>query len=408
MTEAKNRSDTQEGTLSRRLTLMAIILAVSPSVFFNGCAKHEPATNSPLWSITLSRAYVYGEHSGILQSNGVLYCVTTDDPDRCDQAATLYAIESSTGAIVWRSEIETDCFSSTSHPFLISTLDFLCYKSKDKSLRAIDSHTGKELIAETGVRSVLDLLGAQIHVLDNDWNYAIIDISSRKRTIRSQTKGNENTQLTHIGGVLFLFNHSELSATDSVSGRLLWSRKFGPRSRVSADEHSKRLYVFADKKLSVLDSETGRLIWERDDLAAPPAVVQDKIYIPIETYNSPSRVQTLDSGTGAETGSAFLPLWNGLAVLSDGIAWSYSKKPHYRDIEVARRSFAPEQAASADYRIEASDMLTGGRLWFGDWIWGEYLTKVIVSGNVACVGIAKTDWNGPATLRGYRITNPRQ
>jgi outer membrane protein assembly factor BamB len=391
-------SETRLLPLIRRLSCFLWLVSIG---FDEGCTRQKPPTVDIVWKVSLSRPYVYGRYSKPIEVNGVIYALATEDPDQCEQRATIYAVEIGSGRTLWTTDIETDCFSNTTNPLLFATADVLCYRSKDGSLHVLDGRSGLEVAAEPRVRAVLDVVGEEAHILDSTWAYAILNVRTHKREVQGLVKGNEATQLVHSEKTICLYNYNELSVRDLASGGLLWRRPLDGEAHILVSDN--RLYVSSDSKLTVFDSLTGTILWERLGVAGPPRILGNRVYL--TTSNGHSRLLLiLRADFGEEESTVSVPLWDQRdVVIEGGFIFSNSKKPHYADIAGARQRFGPEQAGSFDYSLVASDLATGETLWSTEEVWGEYITRVVASDNVFCVGVAKIDWGSSATLFGYRM-----
>jgi outer membrane protein assembly factor BamB len=382
------------------LSLFAVVL--QSGLLISCSSKRNQAPLKPVWVVSFSERYIYGENEKLTTFNSVLYCLAASDSSFKD--ATLYAIDNHTGTILWKDRIHTKGVTNSLSPLIRVADKLVCYQTEKGILRALDSQTGIERWQFSNFSYFLGSSDEQIHIFDSEWQYIIIDATTGKIKAKEAIQGNIPAQVLFTDGYRYLINDKRLSVKDIQMGKLLWTYNSDDIGLKMTTANGV-LYVVADNTLTAFDGKTGRKLWQRSYHGFPPIIEGETAYLGCILSDGSDCVLKLNAKTGEDFGSVSAGHWSSARdlIVADGVIYSPLFLSHYSDHSIARNLYGDDVAGSYDYGLTATKADTGIVLWKTELIWGEYSTKPVVANGLIYLGVAAVGWGDSAQLLAYDV-----
>lgn len=385
-----------------------LFLVLTTCLFIYLFASTEPLQIKPIQVLPFAERYIDGSHSinnKFVISDDNLYLLALSDNRFPYSQAKMYAIATNTNEIIWAKQINIKPFANFQNPYFVVKNGFICYRTPEEELCLLDPSTAKEHSRFPGVSSVLEVSNGQIHILDKNWHYAILDGTTGQILNRKDIKGDISTQLLITPQKYYLYNNQLITVRDISSDQVLWEYKLEDDTFSSMEINNGVLYIKKFSSVMAIDQETGQLIWQYSCSGKTSVIEKDFVYVG-SSINGKEAVLKLNAKTGEKIKAVEAGLWTGnQPVVMNEIIYSLVIKQHYLNIRVARFLYSEDRADSYNYGLTAIDANTGKTLWTTETTWGESVVMPTVHNNFVYFGVSGINWENYSKIFMYHSSN---
>ena len=266
-----------------------------PFIHADGLYALNASTGALIWKYPVGMA----GYAGPAVANGIVYVSSTD--------GNVYALNASTGALLWKSLVST---YEPSWPTVANGVVYVL--SMDTNVYALDARTGAQLwkyptgpcwtfIAPQAVANGV----VYVDACDNDYHETVYALDAGTGTLVWKFTGAQYQAIDAApvvaNGIVYVGSEDyNLYALNATTGALIWQYPTQSWIFESPAVANGVVYLTSqDSNVYALNAATGALLWEHPGLSdggEAPVVANGVLYI--ESYYTPN-VYALDVGTGA-------------------------------------------------------------------------------------------------------------